>query len=216
MKEVIIIGASGHAAELRDYIRHYNQAKGEMAITVLGFLDDDSDIYQHYGFEEPLLGDLENHKVRTDCYYLMGIANLKYRRSIIERIQAQGGCFTGLIHPTALVSPSAEIGEGVVISHNASVGPKVKLGKFNMLNSRCTIGHDSHLGDYNFISPKVALSGNTIIGDENMIGTNASTIPGVKIGNKNTIGAGMIVYKTIGDNETVFFRFMERLVIRNT
>jgi acetyltransferase EpsM len=216
MKEVIIIGAGGHAAELRDYIRHYNQAAGETAITVLGFLDDDAETHQHYGFEEPLLGDLVSHVVRTDCYYLMGIANLKYRRPIIEKIQAQGGHFTGLIHPTALISPSAEIGEGVVISHNASVGPKVKLGKFNMLNSRCTIGHDTQIGDYNFISPKVALSGNTMIGDENMIGTNASTIPGAKIGNNNTIGAGMIVYKPIGDNETVFFRFKERIVIQKT
>lgn len=214
MKEVIIIGAGGHAAELRDYIRHYNQAKGEIAISVIGFLDDNAEVHEHYNYEEPLLGGIASHEVRTACYYMMGIANLKYRRTIIEKILAQGGRFTGLIHPTALISPSAEIGEGVVISHNASVGPKVKLGKFNMLNSRCTIGHDTQMGDYNFISPKVALSGNTKIGNENMIGTNASTIPGVKIGNNNTIGAGMVVYKPIGDNETVFFRFKERLVIQ--
>ncbi|MEL7220326.1 MAG: acetyltransferase [Bacteroidota bacterium] len=215
MKEVIIIGAGGHAAELRDYICHFNQAKGETAIRVIGFLDDNPAPHEHYGYQEPLLGTILAHTVRTDCYYMMGIANLKYRRPIIESIQAKGGRFTGLIHPTALISPSAEIGEGVVISHNASVGPKAKIGKFNMLNSRCTIGHDTHMGDYNFISPKVALSGNTKIGHENMIGTNASTIPGAKIGNNNIIGAGMIVYKPIKDNETVFFRFKERLIIQS-
>jgi acetyltransferase EpsM len=213
-KSVLIIGAGGHAAEIRDYIRHYNQASNQEQISVLGFIDDDPKPHAHYGFEEPFLGDITNHDVRTDCHYLMGIANLKYRKSIIERFTAAGAQFIGLVHPTALVSPSAKLGVGVVISHNASIGPKVKIGNFNMLNSRCTIGHDTVMGDYNFISPKVALSGNTQMGDNNMIGTNASTIPGAKIGNNNTVGAGMIVYKPIGDNETVFFRFKERVVIK--
>ena len=215
IKSVLIIGAGGHAAEIRDYIRHYNLYSSTERIEVIGFIDDDKKPYEHYGFEEPFLGSIKDHKVRTNCHYMMGIANLKYRKGIIERFILAGGKFTGLIHPTALISPSATIGEGVVISHNASVGPKVKLGNFNMLNSRCTVGHDTIMGDYNFISPKVALSGNTQIGDNNMIGTNASTIPGAKIGDNNTIGAGMIVYKNIGDNETVFFRFKERLVIKD-
>jgi acetyltransferase EpsM len=214
MENIIIIGAGGHAAELRDYIRHYNQSIGKEEIKVVGFLDDNAENHAHYDFAEPFLGDIQNHEVRSDVAYLMGIANLKYRRGLIEKIKTGGGRFIGLIHPTALISPSSEIGEGTVISHNASVGPKAKIGKFNMLNSRCTVGHDTILGDYNFISPKVALSGNTKIGNENMIGTNASTIPGAQIGNNNTVGAGMIVYKNISDNETVFFRFKERIVIK--
>lgn len=213
-KSVLIIGAGGHAAEIRDYIRHYNQSGTVETIEVFGFIDDDRTPYDHYGYEEPFLGGIANHDIRKDCYYIMGIANLKYRKGIIERFRSEGAQFTGLIHPTALISPSAEIGLGVVISHNASVGPKAKIGNFNMLNSRCTVGHDTVMGDYNFISPKVALSGNTQIGDNNMFGTNASTIPGAKIGDNNTIGAGMIVYKPIGDNETVFFRFKERIVIK--
>lgn len=214
-KTILIIGAGGHAAEIRDYIRHYNQHHSSEQIRVLGFIDDDRTPYEHYGFEAPFLGNIKAHTIRKDCYYIMGIANLKYRKGIIERFLEAGARFTGLIHPTALISPSATIGEGVVISHNASVGPKVKIGNFNMLNSRCTIGHDTIMGDYNFISPKVALSGNTHIGNNNMIGTNASTIPGAKIGNNNVIGAGMVVYKNIGNGETVFFRFKERLVIRD-
>lgn len=214
MKEVIIIGAGGHAAEIRDYIRHYNAAGAAEPVSVIGFIDDNPAPHEHYGYEEPLLGGIKEHQVRTDCQYIMGIANLKYRKGIIEQFLAGGATFAGLIHPTAIISPSATIGEGVVISHNASVGPKASIGNFNMLNSRCTVGHDTQMGDYNFISPKVALSGNTRIGNNNMLGTNSSTIPGVKIGNNNVIGAGMIVFKNIGDDETVFFRFKEKIVIK--
>lgn len=214
MQQLIIIGAGGHAAEIRDYINHYNQSDPKEQIEVIGFIDDDPKTYDHYGYQEPFLGAIQNHEVRTDYFYIMGIANLKYRRPIIEKFKAAGGKFIGLIHPTAIVSPSATIGEGVVISHNASVGPMVRIGNFNMLNSRCTIGHDTVMGDYNFISPRVALSGNTQMGDENMVGTNACTIPGIKIGSNNMVGAGMVVYKNIGDKETVFFRFKERIVIK--
>lgn len=214
MKKVLIIGAGGHAAEIRDYIRHFNDTDVPEKIEVIGFLDDDRKPFEYYEYEEPFLGSIKAHEIRTDCFYMMGIANLKYRKGIIERFLEAGAKFTGLIHPTALISPSATIGEGVVISHNASVGPKVTIGNFNILNSRCTVGHDTQMGDYNFISPKVALSGNTRIGNNNMFGTNSSTIPGIQVGNNNTIGAGMIVYKNIGDDETVFFRFKEKIVIK--
>lgn len=214
MKEVIFIGAGGHAAELREYIDLHNQARPADRMKVIGYIDDDKSNYKHYEFMEPFLGSIEEHEVQKDSFYLMAIANLEYRQPIIERFKKAGAKFTGLIHPTALIASTAEIGEGVVISHNASLGPKVKLGNFNMLNSRCTIGHDTVMGDYNFISPQVALSGYTKIGDNNLIGTNACTLPGKTIGNNNKIAAGMIVYKDVGDNETVMFRHKERLVIR--
>lgn len=213
--KIIIIGAGGHAAELRDYINHCNKARPDSHLEVLGFIDDNQDNYLHYGFTEPFLGAIKGHDVRTDVSYLMGIANLEFRKPIIELFKKQGGNFIGLIHPTVILSPSAILGEGVVISHNASVGPKVKIGNFNMLNSRCTIGHDSVIGDYNFISPQVAISGSTIIGNENLLGTNSCTIPGMTIGNSNKIAAGMVVFKPVGNNETVMFRFKERLVIRD-
>lgn len=203
MKNIIIIGSGGHAAELREYINHHNAKGASEPINVLGFIDDDESTHSHYSFIEPYLGNIKNHVINPDAFYLMAIANLSYRQPIIERFISEGAHFTGFIHPTAIIASSAEIGEGTVISHNASVGPKVKIGKFNMLNSRCTIGHDSVLGNFNFISPQVAVSGNSHIGNGNLLGTNSCTIPGILIGNNNKIGAGTSVIMNVGDNLTV-------------
>lgn len=203
MKKLILIGAGGHAAELRDYIRHNNQRPERESIDVLGYIDDNPSTYEHYGFEEPFLGSIQEHIVREDCEYLMAIANLKFRKPIIEEFIVNGAKLTGFIHPTAIISPSSQIDPTVVISHNASVGPKVKIGRFNMLNSRCTIGHDTQIGEFNFISPQVALSGNTQVGNGNLIGTNAATIPGVTIGDDNIIGAGTILFRDIDSNKTI-------------
>jgi len=215
LKKIIIIGAGGHAAEIRDYINHHNSARPADRYQVLGFIDDDKNNYDHYGFAEPFLGTIQDHEVEASAWYIMGIANLAYRKPIIEEFTEKGARFTGLIHPTAIISPSCEIGEGTVISHNASVGAKAKIGRFNMLNSRCTIGHDTQMGDYNFISPQAAISGNTKIGSSNLLGTNCCTIPGMTIGDNNKVAAGMVIYKPVGDGETVMFRHKERLVIRD-
>mgnify|MGYP005851591797 CR=1 FL=1 len=216
MDKIIIVGSGGHAAELRDYINHNNNARPADRIEVIGYIDDDKATYDHYKFTEPYLGTIQAHEVHKDAKYLMGIANLAYRKKIIQTLEASGAKFRGLIHPTAIISPSASIHPTTVISHNASVGAKAEIGAYNMLNSRCTIGHDTKMGDYNFISPQVAVSGNTLIGDENLIGTNACTIPGIKIGNNNKIAAGMVIYKPIEDNSTVLFRHKERLIIKSS
>ena len=209
-RKIIIIGAGGHAAELRDYIGHMQKLGTD--IQVEGFLDDDANAYATYGYAEPFLGSITDHEVSTDADYLMGIANIKYRRPIIERFEAAGAVFRGLIHPTVLLSPSATLGKGVIISHNASVGPKVVIGDHNIINSRCTIGHDTVLGKYNFVSPQVAFSGHTTVGDENMIGVNSCTIPGLVIGNNNVIAAGTVLYKNVGDGQTLINRFNERII----
>ena len=211
MKKIIIIGAGGHAAELRDYITHINRLEPG-SIVVEGFLDDDPRAYQAYDYTEPFLGGIQNHVIHRDAEYLMGIANIRYRRLIIERFESEGAVFAGLIHPTVLLSPSAILGRGVIISHNASLGPKVELGDHNIINSRCTIGHDTRIGSYNFISPQVALSGHTRVGNENMIGVNSCTIPGIVIGNNNVIAAGTVIYKNVGDGQTLINRFNERII----
>ena len=203
MKRIIIIGSGGHAAELYEYIQYQNKIEHRGNIEVIGFIDDNQESYMHYGFSAPYLGTIKEHKIENDVEYLMGIANLKYRKEIIESFENRNAVFTGFIHPTALISSSAEIAKTVVISHNASVGPKVRIAEHNILNSRCTIGHDSILGKYNFISPQVAIAGNTVIGIGNLIGTNACTIPGVQIGDNNKVGAGAVVIKNVPDNVTV-------------
>lgn len=214
MKEIIIVGSGGHAAELHEYIQYQNQLPERTKIEILGFIDDDKSTYDHYEFEEPFLGGIQGHQVNKSIHYLMGIANLKYRKKFIESFEQQGAQFTGFIHPTALISKTAEIAETVVISHNVSVGPKAKLEAHNILNSRCTIGHDSEIGQYNFICPQVVIAGNTCIGNGNFLGTNVATIPGISIGDGNTIGAGAIVIKNVADNITLVGN-MAKILARN-
>jgi acetyltransferase EpsM len=213
MKNVILVGAGGHAAEIYDYVLLHNQIKPEEEISLMGIIDDNKDNYDHYAYRVPYLGTINDHQV-TKHLYLMGIANLEFRLKIVTSLWNKGAQFTGFIHPNALISPSATIGQGTVISHNVSIGPKASIGSFNVINSRATIGHDAFIGDFNFISPNVSLSGNTKIGAENLLGTNVCTIPNIEIGNHNKIAAGMVIADNIANNEIIFYRYKEKVIAK--
>lgn len=212
MNKVIIIGAGGHAAEIDDYIQMGKNLVADYHFEIIGYIDDNPESYYQYKFSAPFLGDIKHHIIRTDCSYIMGIANLKYRRPIIERFLVEGASFETLIHPTATISPSSKIGKGVVIALHVNIGPNVSIGDFTIVNSRCSLGHDTSIGKYNFLTPNVCFSGFTKVGDENLFGINSATIPGIKIGDRNRIMAGMTLDKDIGSDETVFFRFKEKVI----
>lgn len=213
MKKIIIIGAGGHSAEIDDYIQLNRDVLRE-SFQIIGYLDDNPLNYENYKFTAPLLGSISEHVIINDdsVSYIMGIANLKYRRPIIERFIEAGARFATFIHPTATISPSAKIGDGVVIAPNVNIGPNVTIGDYTLINSRCSIGHDTNIGRFNFISPNVCFSGYSKVEEENLFGINSATIPGITVGSRNKIMAGMVLDKPVADDEVVFFRFKEKVL----
>lgn len=212
MKKVIIVGSGGHGAELDDYVRYGNiSGKGD-AIEILGYLDDNPDNYHRYQFSAPLLGSIKDHDIRSNCSYIIGIANLKYRRKIVESYLEKGAEFITYIHPESFVSESASVGKGAIISYHCNIGPNAYVGEFTLVNARASISHDSSVGNFNFIGPNVCLSGFTKVGDENLFGINSATIPKVEIGSRNKIAAGMTLDKNVDDDSTVFYKVKERVI----
>jgi sugar O-acyltransferase (sialic acid O-acetyltransferase NeuD family) len=212
MKNIIIVGSGGHGAELDDYVQYGNKTKKGESYKIIGYLDDNPENYHRYSFTAPLLGSIKDHEIRSDCEYLIGIANLKYRRPIVEEFLEKGAKFITYIHPESFISESAEIGTGSVISYHCNIGPNAKIGKFSLVNARASISHDCKIGDYNFIGPNVCFSGFTSVGDENLFGINSATIPGIGIGSRNKIAAGMTLDKNVDDDSTVFYRMKERVM----
>ncbi|MEI8048946.1 MAG: acetyltransferase [Bacteroidota bacterium] len=212
MQKLIIVGSGGHGAELNDYITYNEKITGVKEFDIIGFLDDNPANYANYKFGAPLIGGVRDHVVRHDSLYLMGIANLQYRKLFVDRYMSDGAQFVSIIHETAFISDSAQLGIGVIISPLANIGPNVVVGDFTLINARCGMGHDTKIGKFNFISPNVSFTGFTEVGDENLFGINSATIPYIKVGNRNKIMAGMVLDKNVGDDEVVFYRFKEKII----
>jgi UDP-N-acetylglucosamine acyltransferase len=85
------------------------------------------------------------------------------------------------IHATALVDPSARIGEGVSIGPYAVVGAEVEIGAGTAIGAHCTVEGPTRIGRDNRIHAHVAIGGDAqdkkfageraelVIGDRNVI-----------------------------------------------
>lgn len=212
VKDVIIIGASGHGAEVHEYILYNERIKQNKELRIVGFLDEKKSYYDKYQFSAPFLGSITGHAILPDVFYLIAIANVKIRSMVVSDYLQRGARFLTLVHGSAYIASSAIIGEGAVIGPNVSVGPNAVIGDFCLINARCSIAHDTRIGKFNCLSPNVCLSGATIVGDRNFFGINSATLQKITIGNDNTIQAGMIIDQDIENDTTVFYRYKERVI----
>ena len=61
------------------------------------------------------------------------------------------------VHPTALLGPNMEVGEGAAISAFCVIGEGTRIGRNVQLHPLVTIGKDVHIGDDTVIFPQVTL-----------------------------------------------------------
>lgn len=216
--KVVIIGFGAVAAEVLTYIEDLNKIEPN-SIEVVGFIGDneqDFDKYKiKYSFSRPFIGTLENWSFDRSVQYIIGFANIEGRRKLINSLKAKNLDFLNLIHPSVQIASTARLGVGNIIYPNTIIGPNTVVGNFNLITSYSFISHDCRVGNNNFFST-AGLSGNVSVGNNNFFGIRSTIVPSINIGSNNVIQAGMIVDKNVSENETVFYRFKEKIsVIQN-
>lgn len=143
---------------------------------------------------------------------IISIGHNATRKRIAEQLVRHA--FGQAIHPSALCSPSAHIGEGSVVFHQAVVQAAAQIGKHCIINTAASVDHDCVLEDYVHIAPKATLCGNVQVGEGTLIGAGAVVIPGIRIGKWCTIGAGAAVVADVPDGTLVVgvpARIVERI-----
>lgn len=181
-KKIILIGASGHGKVVFDIVR----AQGDF---VIGFLDDCA---KGLCCGIPILGPISVAENYTEVEFLISIGANSVRKRIAEQLNV---AWYTAIHPTAVVSPSAKIGEGTVVMANAVIQAEAEVGTHCILNTACIIEHENKIGDYVHLSPRVVLGGNVHIGNESHIGIGACVRNNITICSDCTVGAGAAVIK---------------------
>ena len=125
------------------------------------------------------------------------------RRELCETIAARGATLPVIAHPAAVLSTTATIGAGTVISAGVIVQSDARIGRFCVLNTACTIDHDNVVGDFVSVSPGVHTTGHVKIGDHSFVGAGAVILNGLKVGRRVTVGAGAVVIRDVPDGATV-------------
>ena len=81
-------------------------------------------------------------KIKYDTAFV-AIGNPVVRARGLERIDK----IDTLVHPNAMVSPSAEIGERSIIEPGAVLSADVKIGKGTIVMANAVIGHNATVGE---------------------------------------------------------------------
>lgn len=183
---MIVYGASGH---------------GKVVIEILEVLGKRVDFVVD---DNPVLSELLGYEVRrnTGVYKeaVVAIGSCQIRKKIVEELQVEK--WVTVIHPAAIISPRAVIGEGSVVMPNAVVNSCAVIGKHCIVNTGATVDHDCKIGDFVHVAPGVHISGGVTVGDGSWIGVGACVKQGVKIGKGCMIGAGAVVVNNIPDDIT--------------
>ncbi|HMM07361.1 MAG TPA: acetyltransferase [Clostridiales bacterium] len=183
-KNVIILGAGGHARVIADIIIK----SGE---TLLGFLDD--------GIEGevmglPILGkisDLENYE---DASFVIGIGNGKTREQIAEKHSVN---WYTAIHPNAVIGCDVTIDEGTVVMAGAVINTGACIGRHCIINTSAVVEHDNIIEGFTHISVGAKLAGMVHIGKRVWVGIGAIVNHNLSICDNCIIGAGAVVIKNV-------------------
>lgn len=188
--KVLLYGASGHGKVVLDIL----QAQG----IVVDCICDDNPKYTHIHGVPVVPTDAVNWVENN--VMLFSIGNNAIRAALAQRYV---GPFLTALHPQAIISPQASIGEGSVVMAGVVINTDARIGVHSIINTGATLDHDCVVGDFVHISPGVSLAGNVTIGSGTHVGIGACVIQGVTIGKGCTIGAGAVIIRDVADDAVV-------------
>lgn len=179
-----LYGASGHAKVIIDILNACNINISEI------YDDNHNEIVSLHG-----INVCQPHK--TNEKIIISIGNNSVRKKLSK--SGISDKFGIAIHPSAIVSPYAEIGEGTVVMQGAIIQAGAKIGRHCIINTGASIDHDCIIEDYAHISPRATLCGNVHVREGTQIGVGSSIVPGITIGEWCLICAGSVVTTNIPD-----------------
>lgn len=201
IKKIVILGTGGNCIDILESITE------SKSMVCVGFLDDNQENWGKKIHGINIIGPLSAAPELPDSWFLVnGIgssANYWEKEMIIAKTQFANERFMSVIHPTAWVSKSTQVGNDVVILANVTVASNVRIGNHVIILPNSVISHDVVIEDYSIVTSGVCISGGVHVGRSCYIGTNSAIIENVSIGSYSLVGMGSIVLESIPDKTIV-------------
>jgi UDP-perosamine 4-acetyltransferase len=191
---VVVYGAGAGAVTVKECLDLGSEYE------VVCFIDDDPNHAESlsgrpvYGSDR--LGEIVDEGV---IHVAVAIAAGAVRMRILNAVEAIGARIVTVIHPTALVAPSASIGEGSFIKAGAIVETNTSVGRMCIIDNGAILPHDNELGDACHVAPGASLGSGIKVGGMSIIGIGASVATGVTIGEAVIVTPGSVVTEDLAD-----------------
>ncbi len=203
MPSVIGLGAGGHAKVVIEALRLCGGHE------VVGLLDPKPELRDTKVLGVPVLGgddllmELKAQGVELAFIGLGGVQDTGPRRRLYELAVDHGFQVISAIHPQAVLSPSAQLGNGPTVLACGVINAEATLGDNVIVNTGSIVEHDCVIGSHVHIATGAVLAASVTVGDGAHIGAGSTIRQGISIGEGAVVGAGAAVVKDVAPHTVV-------------
>jgi acetyltransferase EpsM len=190
---LILIGAGGHALVVAEACRALNRP-------ILGVLDDRTDAPAITRIGLSRLGGLRD--APSSSAWILCVGDVHVRAALIAALKNPSTA-EPVVHPSAVIAPSAALGVGVFVGPRAVVHSFAKVEAHAIINTGAIIEHDCVIGRNTHVAPGSVVAGSTGIGADCLLGVGCRVLPRLHIGDGCTVGAGSVVLRDVPSSTRV-------------
>lgn len=101
--------------------------------------------------------------ISTITAAIPAVGNNQVRQDWAQRLKNLELPLATVIHPSAIISPTTRLGEGVCIMAGCIIGVDVKIEDGVIVNLGSAIDHDCEIGMFSHLSVGVKITGNKVV-----------------------------------------------------
>ncbi|TDQ38673.1 acetyltransferase [Aureibacillus halotolerans] len=184
---IVLIGNGQHAKVIKEAV----EAGGGRVVAIA-----DDNVTERYETADVIYApvkDVAALLLQFAAKAVLAIGNNRTRMEVAKSLSLLEDAYGTVIHPSAIVSPSAAIGPGTVVMAGAIIQTDASLGAHSILNTRASLDHDSAAGNFVHLCPGVVTAGEVVIETGAMVGTGATILPRTTVAKWSTVAAGAVV-----------------------
>ena len=170
---------------------------------IVGFIDDNLHALDGVEIDYPIVGSIRDWQPQPDEEFALAMGSPAVKRKVVDLLKSRGAQFATVIHPTALLSPFAHYGEGLIMFPYSKLSCNTTVGDFVTLLSS-PIGHDNEIGDFTVISGGCNILRNVKIGKDVFLAAGVCVAQDVVVGDGAYLGLGSVVVRDVAPHTKVF------------
>ncbi|MEU1165212.1 acetyltransferase [Streptomyces sp. NPDC005921] len=198
MTGLVIVGAGGFARETAQAVADAGECK------LLGHLDDNPALHGTDVDGVPVLGGCDLVHELTGARVVICVGNPRdyaARARLVRRLALPADRYATVIHPTASVSATSEVGPGTVLLAHCALTAAVRVGAHVAVMPQVVLTHDDVVEDFATLTSGVRLGGGVRLERGAYVGSGALVREGTTVGAWSLVGMGSAVLGDIPPGE---------------
>jgi sugar O-acyltransferase (sialic acid O-acetyltransferase NeuD family) len=199
---LVVIGAGGFGRETIEAVRALNAdgARWQLA----GYLDEDPTRRGTDVDGLPVLGGISELDRMPTAFVVVCTGrpdDYSSRPRIVQRLCLPPTRYARIIHPSASVSATSQVGPGSVLLAGAVLTAAVTVGSHVAVMPHVTLTHDDVVADFATLASGACLGGGVQVGQCAYIGAGALVREQLRVGPHALVGMGSVVTRDVPANQ---------------